>query len=218
MPKFKILDELVEFVDIKSNRKPHERVYNDFEIESLLRNSKECSRLDYINDRTYLAILLAVKCGMRKHEVLGLEWKSVDYSRKWLSITSTKNSTWRKFPLSDELIDAFKKQEVHSKNISEFVFPMPSDYKKPISSQILDKHWTVVKDMSGIKGVAKFHDLRKTCVTNLIELGIPSDQISKLLDHSVKEIHETYYKLTNKFKDDFLEKIKKQTINKGENR
>lgn len=216
IPRTKMLDDLVEFIDVKSNRQPHEKVYSSQEVDLLLKNARDCSGQDYINVRTYLAILIGVRCGLRKHEILGLKWNDVDYGTGWLNIESTKNSTWRKFPLTDEVISAFKEQEKFSRSISEFVFPMPSESGKTISSQILDKHWVKVKEMSGIKGVAKFHDLRKTCVTNLIEAGISSDQISKLLDHSVAELHKTYYKITNKFKDEFLERIQKTTTKQGE--
>ena len=215
VPRTKMLDELVEFVDVKSNRKPHERTYSPAEVELFLKNSRVCTEFEYINIRTFLAILLAARCGMRKNEILKLKKSYLDFKDNWINILSTKNNTWRKFPLSEEVIAAVREQEKHVAD-SEWLFPMPSDLTRPISSQILDKCWVKVKKMSFITGVAKFHDFRKTCVTDLIEKGFSSDQISKLTDHSVEEIHDTYYKLTNKFKDEFLEKSKTNTIKQGE--
>lgn len=216
MPKMKVLDDLVEFVDIKSNRKPHERVYSFKEIEEIIKNSKKSSSQEYINVRTNLIMSLAINTGMRKNEILRLKWAHIDYKDSWINIVSTKNSNWRKFPLTGDLRSLFIEQEKFSKNISEFIFPMPSEPTRPISPQILDKSWNAVKKLSGIKGVAKFHDLRRTCVTRLLDDGFTSDQVSKMLGHSIKEIHQTYYKMTNKFKDEILEKLEKLNIKQGE--
>ena len=46
-------------------------------------------------------------------------------------------------------------------------------------------------ERSNIKGL-RFHDLRHTCATRLVEAGVPLHTVSKLLGHSTIRMTERY--------------------------
>ena len=50
-----------------------------------LENAKE--------SRYYIAYLLAITCGMRKGEILGLQWKDIDFERRTLSVNRSSHIT-----------------------------------------------------------------------------------------------------------------------------
>ncbi|MBJ8095512.1 site-specific integrase [Bacillus cereus] len=50
----------------------------DEEVLRFLEHAKE--------NHYYIAYLLAITCGMRKGEILGLQWKDIDFERRTLSV------------------------------------------------------------------------------------------------------------------------------------
>lgn len=216
IPKFKMLDELVELIDVKSNREKHERVYDEVtEVLPLLTKAKTSSSHEYLNARAYLAIVLGVRCGLRKGEVISLKKEYLDFENDEFKVRSTKNYTWRKVPMMPIVKEAFLWQLKFTGN-SEFIFPMPSNPKKNISSQILDKCWNNVKEAAEIKGSAWFHDLRRTCATRMGEAGIVPQIASKILDHTVEEYMKTYFKPQKNSLKNELEKMMEYTKKQGE--
>ena len=50
-------------------------------------------------------ILLTIETGMRRGEILGLEWQLVDFKKHTALLPLTKNGTSREVPLSPKAID-----------------------------------------------------------------------------------------------------------------
>ena len=47
--------------------------------------------------RYYIAYLLAITCGMRKGEILGLQWKDIDFERRTLSVNRSLSHITKEF-------------------------------------------------------------------------------------------------------------------------
>lgn len=208
LPDLTKVSTLHEIIEKNAKRETGNRVYDEnTEVMPLLISAKEVSSKDFINTRTYLAILLAVRCGLRKMEALNLLWDKVDFSKDQFTVRSTKNHKWRTIPMIQSVKDAFLEQAKFSKEISIFVFPMLSDPKKCISSQILDKSWNVAKTKAGIIGRAKFHCLRRTCATRMGEAGVPPISACQLLDQSLVVYQKVYSIPSQKSLAEMMRKI-----------
>lgn len=208
LPDFTKLSTLPDIIEKNTQRQTGNRVYDEkTEVLPLLSASKEVSPNDYINTRTYLAVLLAVRCGLRKMEALKLQWDKVDFEKDQFTVRSTKNHKWRTIPMINSVKDAFLEQAKFSKNKSIFVFPMPSDPKKCLTPQILDKAWNVAKRKAGIIGRAKFHCLRRTCATRMGEAGVPPISACQLLDQSLAIYQKVYSIPSQKSLADMMKKI-----------
>lgn len=221
MPDTSALNSIQEATDKFSKRERVGRVLTSDEETALCESTKTyqselsqdntpASHRGMLAHRARLAVLLALKCGMRKMEILSLEWKHVDTSTRTAKVWSSKNKKWRDVPLSKELVDEIKIQaKVTDK--SKFIFPMPTNADRHISGQILDKQWFYVKRAAGIKGRLRFHDLRHTFATRTAEMGMPPIVACEILDQNLKTYQQTYCKTSLASKREWMKKLAQGT-------
>lgn len=62
----------------------------------------------------------------------------------------------------------------------------------PIEPRNLNRHWYLVRDKLGLDSV-RFHDLRHTCVTLLLDLGAPPHIVQAVAGHCGIEVTMTVY-------------------------
>jgi integrase len=62
----------------------------------------------------------------------------------------------------------------------------------PIEPRNLNRHWYGVRDRAGLPGV-RLHDLRHTCVTLLLDAGVPPHIVQAIAGHSGIEVTMTIY-------------------------
>ena len=144
--------------------------------------------------RVHLGYALGAKCGMRKMEGLSLEWaEHIDFEDSKLKVWSQKNHKWREVPLVPDVKTLFRRQYKISGR-GRWVFPMPSDPTRHISSQIFDKLWIKVKRNAGIKGRARYHDLRHTFATLTAENDWNPVTACAVLDMNLETYQKIYCK------------------------
>jgi integrase len=56
----------------------------------------------------------------------------------------------------------------------------------------LRRSWSVIRTAASLPGV-RFHDLRHTCVTLLLDLGVPPHVVREIVGHSAIEVTMTIY-------------------------
>lgn len=117
-------------------------------------------------------LVTALHTGMRRGEILNLQWQDIDFQRKLLTIHKSKNGEKRSIPLSRTLCDALKGIKVL--NISGKVFP--------ISVRSLRAAFEMTLEKRGITDF-HFHDLRHTFATRLVQAGVDFYRIKELLGH-----------------------------------
>jgi integrase len=66
----------------------------------------------------------------------------------------------------------------------------------PIEPDNLRRSWYPLRDAVGLKAV-RFHDLRHTCVTLLLDLGVPPHTVRDIAGHSAIEVTMTIYAHTS---------------------
>lgn len=187
-------------------------VYNSTELSKLyqLLNKEE-------NKQMALMVKVALKTGLRKGELLGLQWNDIDFTnnlihvRHSLSYTKdggyflkepkTKNSIRKVAPpvkLMEELkkhIYIKKTDRMESKELWEggkYTFVFSSDLGKPLHLGSPNRWWMRFLERTGFKKI-RFHDLRHTAATDLINRGANLHSISKRLGHSSYTITTNIY-------------------------
>ena len=158
------------------------------EAETLLK----CA--DYVNRCSHLKplIQLALHTGMRKGEMLGLEWGRVDLKRNiiFLEDKHTKAGRRRSIPLNTNartaLIDRARFVAEYCPD-SNWVFCN----KKGFQIKDVKNGFATACEKAGISDF-KFHDLRHTCAAWLVTAGVPLSEVRDLLGHASVTMTEKY--------------------------
>lgn len=117
-------------------------------------------------------LVTALHTGMRRGEILNLQWQDIDFQRKLLTVHKSKNGEKRAIPLSSTLCDVLRGIKVL--NISGKVSPISVRSLRAAFEITLEK--TAIKDFH-------FHDLRHTFATRLIQAGVDFYRVKELLGH-----------------------------------
>ncbi len=117
-------------------------------------------------------ILFALNTGMRRGEILALKWNSVDTKRQFITVEKSKNGGKRSIPMSKILADMLIKPKIVL--ITNKVFPH--------SIAAVRDGFQRARDKAGIMDF-KFHDLRHTFATRLVQNGVDLYKVKELLGH-----------------------------------
>ncbi|THD44593.1 MAG: DUF4102 domain-containing protein [Bradyrhizobium sp.] len=124
---------------------------------------------------TRIALHLTLRMGFRALETCALEWRAVslDGDAPSVSVTTSKTSAGlRTLPLPRGAVELLRKQKEASKNGDVYVFPaeVGSKRAKHMHPESLSRAFARACRRLKIVG-ASTHDLRRTCLSGLIELG-----------------------------------------------
>lgn len=169
-------------------------------------------------------IIFALGTGMRKGEILGLQWDDVDFKKREISVrhnlsfapeineigkrtyktilqTPKSDNSIRIIPMSNKIYDLLKSLP----HDSEYVFSSSKSHTH-FDIKWTEKIWT--KKTKGTKFENRsFHDLRHTFATMLLLKGANLIQIKELLGHSSVKITEIYLDALPKTKREIIYKI-----------
>ncbi|OEH84249.1 hypothetical protein BHU72_12680 [Desulfuribacillus stibiiarsenatis] len=163
-------------------------------------------------------VLLAVACGLRRGEILGLQWDDIDINTKTIYIKHSllikkgsgyelrepkTESSVRKVIYPSELLDIplkkLKKEQLEKRikcgelyEADEHFFVLSSWAGKPLRPDSVTQWWGRFTKRTGIKNI-RFHDLRHTSATLLINAGVHAKTISERLGHSDIKITMNVY-------------------------
>lgn len=168
------------------------------EIEKFLNSCRE--------KRHYLTFLLAIYTGMRRGEILGLKWSDIDFNKKILSVNrslvhipnmgyvltnpKTKHSK-RQVPIPNFVINELICHKNSQDEWIDLVGPLYNDNDLVICTNTgaFQDPRNVVRVMkriikkSGVTDI-RFHDIRHTHASILIDQGVDIVKISKRLGHA----------------------------------
>ena len=192
-----IFDNPTEFLVIPKIQKRDVDFYTESEISELLEKIKD--------EEIYPVIYTTLFYGLRRSEVCGLKWDSVNTVNKTVTIkhtvvrfsdviekdTTKTESSHRTLPLSPEIEEIFirqKEKEAQGRKKygkhyvkNGYIFKKESgemftpDYVTRKFSQLLKKY--------GLRHI-RFHDLRHSCASLLVSKGYQLKDIQEWLGHS----------------------------------
>ena len=130
-------------------------------------------------------VVAALDTGMRRGEILGQRWEHVDFTRRLLYVTRSKTPEGeaREIPLTQRLFDLLD----NHRQVEGLVFTFKSRPLRRIKTA-----WKAAIRRAGIR-YFRFHDLRHTFNTRLMEAGVMQEVRKALMGHSSGEdVHAIY--------------------------
>jgi integrase len=124
-------------------------------------------------------ILFALNTGMRQDEILSLKWSQVDMLRRTVTLLETKNKEKRTIPLNQTALGLLRAKG-KIRHISGYVFASEAGTK--IHARNLLRAFYSARRKAGLEDV-RFHDLRHTFATRLVQSGVDLYVVKELLGH-----------------------------------
>jgi integrase len=163
---------------------------NEDECEALIRGTSDIVLRDMV--------LCAMRTGMRRGELLALEWSNVDFKRNQITVeksyveghmNSTKNNRIRYIPMTLDLHSTLSSR----KKLKGFVF----SHKGLVPERgIMANKWLYkLCDDVGMRRIG-WHIMRHTFASHLVMKGIPMRAVQMLLGHSTIQMTERYAHLS----------------------
>jgi len=132
-------------------------------------------------------IILATSTGLRRGELLGLTWDYVDLDQRILTVAKSKNGEPRIVPLTKRAIEVLS--ELYLISHVEYVFICRD--LQPISPDTLEYYFRLAVKQAELREV-RFHTLRHTLASRLVQGGTDIYVISKLLGHKSIQMSARY--------------------------
>ena len=207
--EYAIRQEILEYNPMNKVERPQVKkfvggFYSVDEVKTLL----ECAKDDLI----YIPIVLAVYCGLRRSEVLGLSWSNIDFENDKILIgqkslevvrngkmvqiisdemkTESSRRSFKMIPDLKEILLAHKeRQELYRKEFRKSYNKKYLDMVcvNPLGDLIkpsyITAHFPKLLEKNGLRNI-RFHDLRHTCASLLVSLEVNMKVIQKYLGHS----------------------------------
>jgi integrase len=122
-------------------------------------------------------VTFAINTGLRQGEILDLMWPLVDFSRRTMTILEQKNKGKDTLPLNENALAVLKERDGVRHPNTDHVFY--NENMKRIDSSNLSRAFRSALRKAGIKNF-RFHDLRHTFATRLVQAGVDLYTVQKL--------------------------------------
>jgi integrase len=133
-------------------------------------------------------ITFALNTGMRQGEILALQWQDIDFYRGTLVVMKSKNHERRTIPLNNIVFELLSEKRVAGyTDGSVFV----TGRGNPLKVRYLVRTFTKARDRAGLTDF-RFHDLRHTFASRLVQRGIDLYKVQRLLGHKTGVMTQRY--------------------------
>ena len=211
----------------KIKKLPQEKKPVRFLNEKQMQAFLECAKID----RYYALFATAIYTGMRRGELLALEWSDIDFKNAKINVSkqyykgikqSTKTNKARSVDIPPALLEILKEHKQNCNILTKFVFHNMSG--GAIHAYYMeDKHFhpllkecnKILDDENQITNF-RFHDLRHTYATYLLSKNIPIKYVQSQLGHSsAKMTLDVYASVLPSIKNDVLHFWNNLNYNEG---
>lgn len=177
-----------KLVSKPSESKGRVRFLSDDERIALLAACKPHQQL-------YLAVVLSLSTGARQAEIMTLRYGQINFERRTISLTKTKNGEFRTLPLVGEAFTLLQEQAKVRSLTDDRVFPPKASAKK---SDCLDlrRPWVDAMKAANIEGF-HWHDLRHTAASYLVMSGVSLVEVAAILGHKTLSMVARYSHLAD---------------------
>lgn len=166
-----------------------QRFLDTEEIDRLL---KACRRSTH--PYLYLFTKLLLLTGARKGEALGMRWRDVDIRKRVWTVPRSKNGRSRRIVLNDASLEVLSAVKRKAERLALPVEPTSPVFTNPRTLRPYDSlyaAWYVVCEWAELPSV-RFHDLRHTFASLLINKGVSIYEVQTLLVHSNIQMTQRY--------------------------
>ena len=190
-----IKENVVQFVEVPKNKKFKNEIYNAEDMRILL---EKCHKTPL-----ELPIIIASGLGLRISEIMGLPWNNIDFNDFTITVEKITvrdegkvilkepktESSVRTISAPKEIIlmlKQLKKERLAAKLKGEKQHRELIFYDKnlePIAPDVISKKFKYFLEVNNLKHI-RFHDLRHSHVTMLIDAKVPLKVISERVGHS----------------------------------
>jgi integrase len=136
------------------------------ELERLRQALDQCS-----NRLVSLAVRLALETGLRRSEILGLDWRFVSIESRTAHIPISKSGSPRTIPLTDAAVAVLRA-----------LGPKEEGQVAPLSANALRLSWERAKRRAGVSDL-RFHDLRHEAISRFAEMGLNVPELALISGH-----------------------------------
>jgi integrase len=156
----------VDLVKLPSAPKPRERRLEKGELEQIIKAAEQTQ-----NPHILPIILFAIETGMRRSEILGLEWKHIHLEKRIAHLPLTKNGSSRDVPLTGKAQSILERQRQLN---------TPSPF--PVTPNALRMAWDRLIRRTHITNL-RFHDLRHEAISRFFEMGLSMPEVALISGH-----------------------------------
>jgi integrase len=173
---------------------------------------KETSRIRYVTADEWQRLLsastseardifiFAANTGMRASEIFNLQWIDIDWEQRQITIQKTKNNTPRIVPVNQIVHKVLSKRRQNM--TSMFVFPGAKGKRRTT----VKTAFKAACRRAGISNL-RFHDLRHTFGTWLVNQGADIKTVQELMGHKTLKSTERYIHPSDERKRKVIESI-----------
>jgi len=122
-------------------------------------------------------IVFAINTGFRRSEILDMKWSQVDFDRRTIIISEQKNRCVDTLPLNKKAMEVLRKRQKRRLPGCDFVFP--SNNGTRMMNRNLFRAFNIATGRAGVSNF-RFHDLRHTFATRLVQAGVGIYEVQKL--------------------------------------
>lgn len=215
-----------EYVKRPKKSKANHDFYNANELKELMSVAK--------GDVLETAIYLTIWLGLRREEVLGLKWRNIDFEKHIIKICETvvrakqdgkivsisrkrtKTETSNRVLYMTDVIEDYLLHIKYQQNKYQLICGNSYDINdyvcknklgEPVKPDYITHHFNALLKKNGLRHI-KFHDLRHSCASYMLDNGYNLKQIQELLGHSNYNFTaDVYTHVDIKSKQDMANKI-----------
>lgn len=158
----------------------------------------------------YIIVLFALTTGARRGEILGLEWRNIDFENRLAQLKETKNGRPRSVALADPLIVELKVLYAARNPLKPLVFAS----KTAFGRFDVKKSWMQALRKANLDDY-HFHDLRHQFATFAASQGASNLELATAMGHRTLQMLQRYTHLDVQVTKKFSKQISEQIL-KGE--
>ena len=184
----KMLNLAVDWGHLSSNPTMKIKLFSEKDnlMERILTKEEEKRLLEAAAKELKPILVIALNTGMRRGEILNLEWEQIDFERKQIRVEHTKNGKTRIIPVNSEL--SVLLNDMNRARNADFLFENPRT-GKPLTN--VNRSFKTACRKASLKDL-RFHDLRHSFASRLVESGVDLITVKELLGHSTVRVTERY--------------------------
>jgi integrase len=185
------VNRLAKVKKFKENHNKDMRILKDHEAIRLINSA---------NSHLKPILIIALNTGMRRGEILSLKWEHVNFKKGLIFIKNSKSGD-REIPMNYMVFETLK--ELPQDHEYVFFNPKTETHIKDVKNS-----FKVTCKNANINSL-RFHDLRHSAASRMIQAGVDLVTVSRILGHSSIQMTMRYIHTTTEIMRDAVEKLAK---------